>query len=106
MYLAFLRMIRENQYLPVVPAKMAVRKLVASWVCVLRDAPFGAPQHEEILDRIKKIPHPEEAAEQLSRRTDGTDPADPQFPYSLESGNPGASDGTVAPCSCQSLPLA
>jgi hypothetical protein len=37
----------------------------------------------EAFDGIKKIPHPEEAAKQLSRRTHGADPADREFPYSL-----------------------
>jgi hypothetical protein len=56
---------------------------------------------EEVLDGIKEIPHPEEAAHgsarsaargqapQLSRRTQGADPADCRFPDSRESGNPG-----------------
>jgi hypothetical protein len=36
----------------------------------------------EAFDGIKKIPHPEEAAKQLSRRTHGAGPADREFPYS------------------------
>jgi hypothetical protein len=35
----------------------------------------------KVFDGIEKIPHPEEAAEQLSRRTQGADPADRRFPY-------------------------
>jgi hypothetical protein len=38
----------------------------------------------DAFDSIKKIPHPEEAAKQLSRRTHGADPADRQFPDSLD----------------------
>jgi hypothetical protein len=37
---------------------------------------------------LRKTPHPEEAAKQLSRRTHGADPADRQFPYSLGSRGP------------------
>ena len=48
----------------------------------------GAPQHEEIVDGINGIPHPEEAAERLSRRTHNADPADPQFLHPLEGGRP------------------
>jgi hypothetical protein len=44
----------------------------------------------EASDGIKKIPHPEEAAKQLSRRTHGADPADREFPFTLESGGPGS----------------
>lgn len=33
----------------------------------------------EAFDGIKKIPHPEEAAKQLSRRTHAADPAQSQF---------------------------
>jgi hypothetical protein len=40
---------------------------------------------------LRKTPHPEEAAKQLSRRTHGADPADRQFPDSLEK------PGSIAP---------
>ena len=42
----------------------------------------------EAFDGIKKIPHPEEAAKQLSRRTHGRDAANREFPYTLESRDP------------------
>src|SRR5713101_9528452 len=42
----------------------------------------------EGFDDIKKIPHPEEAAKRLSRRTHRADPAQFQFFHTLESGNP------------------
>jgi hypothetical protein len=32
---------------------------------------------------LRKLPHPEEAAKQLSRRTHGDDPADRRFPDTL-----------------------
>src|SRR5207247_11001283 len=37
----------------------------------------------ELVDGITGIAHPEEAAERLSRRTHGADPANRQFPDSL-----------------------
>ena len=37
----------------------------------------------EVVDGVTGIPHPEEAAERLSRRTHGADPASRQFPDSL-----------------------
>ena len=37
----------------------------------------------KVFDSIKKIPHPEEAAKQLSRRTHGADPGGRRFPDSL-----------------------
>src|SRR5215467_13251883 len=45
--------------------------------------PRGAPQHEGVLDGIKKIPHPEEAAKRPSRRTKIADPASRRFPCRL-----------------------
>ena len=39
---------------------------------------------KEVVDGITGIPHPEEAAERLSRRTRNADPASRQFPDSLE----------------------
>src|SRR6516165_8971538 len=39
-------------------------------------------------DGIKKNAHPEEAAKQLSRRTQRVDPANRQFPDTFENGNP------------------
>ena len=36
---------------------------------------------------LRKIPHPEEAAKQLSRRTHGADPADPRFPTRRKQGS-------------------
>jgi hypothetical protein len=41
---------------------------------------------KEVFDIIEKIPHPEEAAKQLSRRTHGANPASRQFPDSLSRG--------------------
>ena len=41
------------------------------------------------MDGIKKIPHPEEAAKQLSRRTHSADPVDREFPYTLFRGGEG-----------------
>ena len=51
---------------------------------------FTRSQDEEIVDDIKKTPHPEEAAKQLSRRTHRANPADLQFFHTLE-GGPGLS---------------
>src|SRR6266700_3414940 len=42
----------------------------------------------EVVDGITGIPRPEEAAERLSRRTHGADPANRQFPESLGSRGP------------------
>jgi hypothetical protein len=38
-------------------------------------AALRPPQDNEVFDGIKKIPHPEEAAKELSRRTHCADPA-------------------------------
>jgi len=38
----------------------------------------------EVVDGMTGIPHPEEAAERLSRRMHGADPSTRQFPDSLE----------------------
>src|SRR5262249_15139367 len=40
------------------------------------DAPPGRPQHEGSVDGIKKVPHPEAAAKQTSRRTHRGNAAD------------------------------
>ena len=56
---------------------------------------FTRSQDEEIVDDIKKTPHPEEAAKQLSRRMHCANPADLQFFHSLESGRPGQSLQTL-----------
>ena len=58
--------------------------------------PSGAPQDEETFDGIKKIPHPEEAAKQLSRRTHRADPAYRQFPDGLVSGAQGKRESLSA----------
>src|SRR5713226_4135319 len=55
---------------------------------VLRDGRLGLLRTRQVFDGIKRIPHPEEAAKQLSRRTHRTDPADLQFFHTL-SGVPG-----------------
>src|SRR5205809_5593888 len=62
--------------------------------------PLGASQHEEVFDRINGIPHAEEAAERLSRRTHGADPADRQFLPSLYANPPCSLPQTLqsAPC--------
>jgi hypothetical protein len=65
----------------VVPAKEAVRKLIdaAKMSCneavrASRRARWALLSMRQYFDGIKKIPHPEEAAKQLSRRTHAADP--------------------------------
>jgi len=48
-----------------------------------RRARWALLSMRKVLDGVKKIPRPEEAAQQLSRRMRGADPANRQFPYIL-----------------------
>src|SRR5215475_2942457 len=68
-------------YLFVSPAEESVGKLAALQLCVLRDSPLGRSSAKgKSLMALRKTPHPEEAAKQLSRRTQDADPSDRRFP--------------------------
>jgi hypothetical protein len=78
--------------------------LLTASKCLLAQGHGVGFSKRDVVDSINRISHSEEAAQRLSRRTHGTDPANRQFLHSLEGGNPGApKTAATAPFSGQAL---
>src|SRR6266404_3472248 len=68
------------------------RRLSGNWLhrgcACFETRPRALLSMREVVDGITGIPHPEEAAERLSRRTHGVDPANRQFHYTFAGRRP------------------